>query len=219
AAARENKLALKPTNLSFEEAAVIPISGMTALQALRDKGQVRPGDRVLIIGAGGGVGTFAVQLAKAFGADVTGVCSSSKVDLVLSIGADHVIDYTLEGFADGARQYDLIIDNAGNRPLSQLRGALAAEGTLVIVGGEGGGAWVGPADRIVPVAILSPFVRHRLLSLMAAERQDDLELLAEMAESGKFTPAVDRRYPLVEAPDAVRYVGEGHARGKVVVTI
>ena len=219
AAAREDKLALKPANLSFEEAAVIPISGMTALQALRDKGRVSPGDKVLIIGAGGGVGTFSVQLAKAFGAEVTGVCSSSKVDLVLSIGADQVIDYTREDFADKAGHYDLIIDNAGNRPLSRLRRALAAEGTLVIVGGEGGGAWVGPADRIVPVAILSPFVRHRLLSLMAAERQDDLELLAEMAESGKFTPAVDRRYPLVEAPDAVRYVGEGHARGKVVVTI
>jgi NADPH:quinone reductase-like Zn-dependent oxidoreductase len=219
AAAREDKLAIKPANLSFEEAAVIPISGMTALQALRDKGRVRPGDKVLIIGAGGGVGTFSVQLAKAFGAEVTGVCSSSKVDLVLSIGADQVIDYTREDFADRGVQYDLIIDNAGNRPLSQLRRALAAEGTLVIVGGEGGGAWVGPADRIVPVAILSPFVRHRLLSLMAAERQDDLVVLAEMAESGKLTPAVDRRYPLVEAPDAVRYVGEGHARGKVVVTI
>jgi NADPH:quinone reductase-like Zn-dependent oxidoreductase len=147
------------------------------------------------------------------------VCSTSKVDLVESIGADHVIDYTREDFADRADQYDLIIDNAGNRPLSQLRRALATDGTLVIVGGEEGGAWVGPADRILPVAILSPFVQQRLLSLMAGERQDDLQLLAEMAESGKFTPAVDRRYPLVEAADAVRYVGEGHARGKVVVTI
>ena len=219
AAAKEGKLALKPSNLSFEEAAVIPISGMTALQALRDKGRVKPGSKVLIIGAGGGVGTFAVQLAKAFGAEVTGVCSTTKVALVDSIGADHIIDYTLEDFADKGVRYDVIIDNAGNRPLSQLRRALAAEGTLVIVGGEGGGAWVGPADRIVPVAILSPFVRHRLVSLMAAERQDDLRLLAEMAESGKLTPAVDRRYPLVEAPDAVRYVGEGHALGKVVITI
>jgi NADPH:quinone reductase-like Zn-dependent oxidoreductase len=219
AAAREDKLAMRPANLSFEQAAVIPISGVTALQALRDKGRVQPGDKVLIIGAGGGVGTFAVQLAKAFGAEVTGVCSTSKVDLVESIGADHVIDYTREDFADGPARYDLIIDTAGNRSLSQLRGALAPDGTLVIVGGEGGGAWVGPADRIVPVALLSPFVKHRLLSLMARERWEDLQVLAEMAEAGKVTPALDRTYPLVEAPDAVRYVGEGHARGKVVVTI
>jgi NADPH:quinone reductase-like Zn-dependent oxidoreductase len=219
AAAREDKLALKPSNLSFEEAAVIPISGMTALQALRDKGKVKPGHKVLIIGAGGGVGTFAVQLAKAFGAEVTGVCSTSKVDLVESIGADNVIDYTREDFADRPARYDLIIDNAGNRSLSQLRGALAPEATLVIVGGENGGAWVGPADRIIPVALLSPFVKQRLLALMATERQEDLRALAEMAEAGKFKPALDRTYPLVEAPDAVRYVGEGHARGKVVVTI
>ena len=219
AAAREDKLALKPANLSFEEAAVIPISGMTALQALRDKGRVQPANKVLIIGAGGGVGTFAIQIAKAFGAEVIGVCSTTKVALVESIGADHVIDYTREDFADRAGQYDLIIDNAGNRSLSRLRRALAEDGTLVIVGGEEGGPWVGPADRIVPAALLSPFVRQRLLPLMAAERQDDLRLLGEMAESGKLRPAVDRRYPLVEAPDAVRYVGEGHARGKVVVTI
>jgi NADPH:quinone reductase-like Zn-dependent oxidoreductase len=219
AAAREDKLALKPANLSFEEAAVIPISGMTALQALRDKGRVQPGNKVLIIGAGGGVGTFAVQLAKAFGAEVTGVCSTTKVALVESIGADHVIDYTREDFAARAGKYDVIIDNAGNRSLSQLRRALAPDGTLVIVGGEEGGAWVGPADRIVPVALMSPFMKQRLLTLMSMERQDDLRALAEMAESGKFTPAVDRRYPLVEAPDAVRHVGEGHARGKVVVTI
>jgi NADPH:quinone reductase-like Zn-dependent oxidoreductase len=173
----------------------------------------------LIIGAGGGVGTFAVQLAKAFGAEVTGMCSTSKIDLVKSIGADHIIDYTREDLADSADQYDLIIDNAGNRPLSQLRRALAPDGTLVIVGGENGGAWVGPADRIVPVALLSPFVKQRLLPLMATERQDDLRVLGEMVEAGKFTPALDRTYPLIEAPDAVRYVGEGHARGKVVVTI
>jgi NADPH:quinone reductase-like Zn-dependent oxidoreductase len=219
AAAREDKLALKPANLSFEEAAVIPISGMTALQALRDKGRVQPGNKVLIIGAGGGVGTFAVQLAKAFGAEVTGVCSTTKVALVESIGADHVIDYTREDFAARAGKYDVIIDNAGNRSLSQLRRALAPDGTLVIVGGEEGGAWVGPADRIVPVALMSPFMKQRLLTLMSMERQDDLRALAEMAESGKFPPAVDRRYPLVDAPDAVRHVGEGHARGKVVVTI
>jgi len=219
AAAREDKLALKPANLTFEEAAVIPISGMTALQASRDKGRVKPGDKVLIIGAGGGVGTFAVQLAKSFGAEVTGVCSTSKVDMVESIGADHVIDYTREDFSDRPDRYDLIIDTAGNRSLSRLRRSLASDGTLVIVGGEEGGAWVGPADLIVPAALLSPFVKQRLLPLMATERREDLQVLAEMAGAGKFTPALDRTYPLVEAPDAVRYVGEGHARGKVVVTI
>ena len=219
AAAREDKLALKPANLSFEQAAVIPISGMTALQAVRDKGQVKPGDKALVIGAGGGVGTFAVQIAKFFGAEVTGVCSTSKLDLVRSIGADHVIDYTREDLSETAGQFDLIIDNAGNRPLSLLRRALTPKGALVIVGGEGGGSWVGPAGRLLPVLLLSPFVGQRLVSFLSVERQDDLQTLSEMAEAGEFTPVVDRAYPLIEAPDAVRYVGEGHARGKVVVTI
>jgi NADPH:quinone reductase-like Zn-dependent oxidoreductase len=219
AIARPDKLALKPANLSFEQAAVIPISGMTALQAVRDKGHVKPGDQVLIIGAGGGVGTFAVQIAKTFGGEVTGVCSSAKVDLVRSLGADHVIDYTGEDFAEADHRYDVIIDNAGNRSLSELRRALAPKGILVIVGGEGGGNWVGPADRLLPALLLSPFVGQKLVPLMSVERQPDLLTLGEMLESGAITPVIDRSFSLVEAPDAVRYVGEGHTSGKVVVNI
>jgi NADPH:quinone reductase-like Zn-dependent oxidoreductase len=219
AVARPDKLALKTTNLSFEQAAVVPISGITALQAVRDKGNVKPGDQVLVIGAGGGVGTFAVQIAKSFGGEVTGVCSTAKVDLVRSLGAEHVIDYTREDFAEGLRRYDVIIDNAGNRSLSELRGALTPKGILVIVGGEGGGNWLGPADRLLPAFLLSPFVGQKLVALMSVERQPDLVTLGEMLQSGAITPVIDRSYPLVEAPDAVRYVGEGHSSGKVVVTI
>jgi NADPH:quinone reductase-like Zn-dependent oxidoreductase len=219
AAASEDKLTHKPVNLSFEEAAAVPISGITALQAVRDKGRVEPGHEVLIIGAGGGVGTFAIQIAKAAGAVVTAVCSTSKVDLVLSIGADTVIDYTREDFAQSGRRYDVIIDNAGNRPLSELRRALQPRGTLVIVGGEAGNAWVGPADRLLPALILSLFVSQKLRPLMSMERLDDLEALRSMLEAGKVKPVVDRTYSLVDAAEAVRYVGEGHARGKVVVTI
>lgn len=219
ATAREDKLALKPSNLSFEQAAAVPISGMTALQAVRDNGRVQPGHKVLIIGAGGGVGTFAVQIAKTFGAEVIGVCSTAKIDLVRSLGADHVIDYTREDFVESPRRYDVIIDNAGNRSLSQLRRALTPKGGLVIVGGEGGGNWLGPADRILPALLLSPFVGQKLGALMSVERQEDLLTLGEMLEAGQVTPVIDRGYPLIEAPDAVRYVGEGHAAGKVVVTI
>jgi NADPH:quinone reductase-like Zn-dependent oxidoreductase len=219
ASARQDRLALKPANLSFEEAAAVPISGMTALQAVRDKAHVEPGQKVLVIGAGGGVGTYAVQIAKAFGAEVTGVCSTSKLDLVRSIGADHVIDYTRDDFVEGSIQYDVIIDNAGNRPLSRLRRALAPKGALVIIGGENGGNWIGPADRIVPALLLSLFVGQQLGVLMAGERQVDLESLSEMIEAGAVVPVIDRAFSLIEAPDAVRYLMEGHARGKVVVTI
>ncbi len=219
ASARQDKLFLKPAGISFEQAAAVPISGMTALQAVRDKGQVGEGDKVLIIGAGGGVGTYAVQIAKSFGAEVTAVCSTAKMDLVRSIGADHVIDYTREDFTEGTVRYDVIIDNAGNRSLSRLRRALQPDGALVIIGGENGGNWIGPADRLVPALLLSPFVGQNLGVLMAVERQEDLEALSEMIEAGAISPVIDRTFSLIEAPDAVRYLMEGHAQGKVVVTV
>jgi NADPH:quinone reductase-like Zn-dependent oxidoreductase len=215
----EDKLVLKPARLSFEEAAAIPVSGVTALQALRDKGGVQAGQRVLVIGAGGGVGTFAVQLAKVSGAVVTGVCSGSKVDLVRSLGADHVIDYTREDFAAGADHYDLIVDTAGNRPLAGVRKALTHNGTLVIVGGEGGGPILGAAARSMRAQMLSPYVKHNLRGLFAAQRKEDLEWLAELAEAGKLTPVIDRTFALSEAPDALRYLELGHPRGKVVIRL
>jgi NADPH:quinone reductase-like Zn-dependent oxidoreductase len=218
--ARVDKLAPKPANLTFEQAAAVPISGLTALQGLRDAGGVQPGQRVLIIGAAGGVGSFAVQLAKAFGAAVTGVCSTTKVDLVRSLGAEEVIDYTREDFADGARRWDLIVDTAGRRSLAQLRRALAARGTLVIVGGEGGGRWLGGFDRqILRAPILSALVRQRLRPFVSKERREDLVVLKELIEAGNLTPVIDRTYPLSEAPAAIRYLQEGHARGKVVITV
>jgi NADPH:quinone reductase-like Zn-dependent oxidoreductase len=216
--ARADRLAPKPANLTFEQAAAVPISGLTALQALRDRGKVQPGQQVLIIGAAGGVGSFAVQLAKAFGAAVTGVCSTTKVDLVRAIGADQVIDYTREDVADGARRWDLIVDTAGRRPLSQLRRALAPRGTLVIVGGEGGGRWLGGFDRqILRAPILSALVRQRLRPLVSKERSEDLVVLRELIEAGKVTPVIDRTYSLSEVPEAIRYLQAGHARGKIVI--
>jgi len=219
ACAGEDKLAPKPANLTFEQAAAVPISGLTALHGLRDEGRVQAGQRVLVIGAAGGVGTFAVQLAKAFGAEVTGVCSTAKVDLVRSVGADHVIDYTCDDFVETAHRYDVILDTAGNRPLSHLRRALAPRGSLVIVGGEGGGRWVGGVDRQLRALLLSPFVRHRLRPLMSTERLEDLQFLKELIEAGKVTPVIDRTYSLSEVPAAIRYLAEGHARGKVVITV
>lgn len=220
AAARKDKVAPKPTNLTFEQAAAVPISASTALQGLRDKGQVQQGQKVLIIGAAGGVGTFAVQLAKAFGAHVTGVCSTTKVDLVRSIGADDVIDYTRDDFAATGQPYDLILDTAGNRSLSHLRRALASRGTLVIVGGEGGGRWLGGFQRgILWAPMLSLFVGQKLGTFISKETGEDLVVLKELIESGKITPVIDRTYPLSEAPEAIRYVSQGHARGKVVITV
>ncbi len=220
ACAGEDRLAPKPANLTFEQAAAVPISACTALQGLRDKGQVHAGQRVLIIGAAGGVGTFAVQLAKAFGAEVTGVCSTTKVGLVRSIGAERAIDYTREDFADGRQHYDVILDTAGNRPLSHLRRALTSRGTLVIVGGEGGGRWFGGFERqILWAPMLSPFVGQQLRSLSSTARKEDLQFLKELIEAGKVTPVIDRTYPLNEVPEAIQYLEEGHARGKVVITV
>ena len=219
ACAEQDKLAHKPANLTFEQAAAVPISAFTALQGLRDKGEVHAGQRVLIIGASGGVGTFAVQLAKAFGAEVTGVCSTTKVDMVRSIGADHVIDYTRDDFAQTGQRYDVILDTAGNRSVSHLRRALTPRGTLVIVGAEGGDRWIGGTHRQIGALVLSPFVRHRLRTFISMERKADLLSLKELIEAGKVTPVIDRTYPLSEAPEAIRYLEEGHARGKVVITV
>ena len=219
ACARTDRIARKPASLTFEQAAAVPISGYAALQAVRDRGKVRPGQRVLIIGAGGGVGTFAVQLAKVYGAEVTGVCSTAKTHLVRSIGADHVIDYTQEDFADGRTRYDVILDIAGNRALSHLRRALAPTGTLVIVGGEGGGKWLGGIDRQLRAQLLSLFVRQKLGTWISTEREEDLETLRELLEAGKVTPVLDRTFPLSEVPEAIRYLREGRPRGKVVVTV
>jgi len=219
ASARADRLGPKPAKLSFEQAAAVPTSGATALQAVRDKGKVRPGQRVLVIGAGGGVGTFAVQLAKAFGAEVAGVCSTTKMELVRSIGADRVIDYTRDDFADGRNRYDVILDIAGNRSLSHLRRALAPEGRLVIVGGEGGGKWFGGIDRQLRAQVVSLFVRQKLGTLIVTARKKDLEELRGLVEAGRVTPVVDRIFPLSEVPEAIRYLRDGLARGKVVITV
>jgi NADPH:quinone reductase-like Zn-dependent oxidoreductase len=200
------KLAPKPANLSFEQAAAAPISGSTALQAVR-KANVQPGQKVLIIGASGGVGTFAVQIAKAFGAEVTGVCSTPKVDLVRSLGADHVIDYTREDFTAGDRRYDVILDIGGNRRLSHLRRALTPRGTLLIVGGETGGRWLGGFDRSLRAVLLSLFV-HQTLGV-----------LRDLIEDGQVAPAIDRTYLLSDTPNAIQYVSENRAQGKVVITV
>ena len=218
ACAKEGKLAAKPTNLTFEQAAAVPASACTAVEGLRDKGEVSAGQKVLIIGASGGVGTFAVQLAKELGAEVTGVCSTTKVEMVRSIGADHVIDYKRDDFAQGPQRYDVILDIAGNRSLSHLRRALTPEGTLVIAGGEEGDRWIGGTDRQIRALLLSPFVRHRLRTFVSTGRKEDLQLLKELIEAGKVTPVIDRTYPLNEVPEAIRYLEAGHARGKVVIT-
>jgi NADPH:quinone reductase-like Zn-dependent oxidoreductase len=214
-----NKLAPKPTNLSFEQAAVVPTSASTALQGLRDKGKVEAGQKVLIIGASGGVGTYAVQLAKAFGAEVTGVSSTLKVDLVRSIGADHVIDYSQEDFADGSERYDLILDIGGNSTLSRLREALTSKGRLVIAGGETDGKWLGGVDRQLRAQMWSVFIGQKLGTFIASVNAADLGVLKELIEEGKVTPVIDRTYPLGEAPEAIHYLEDGHARGKVAITI
>ena len=219
ACAGEDQFAAKPAALSFEEAAVVPISGFAALQGVRDVGEVQPGQQVLVIGAAGAVGWFAVQLAKAFGARVTGVASTTQVELVRSVGADEVIDYTRQDVTDGTRQWEVIIDTGGRRTLSQLRRALTPNGTLVIVGGEGGGRWMGGFLRNLRAPVVSRFVGQRLRMLVSKEGQEDLEVLRELIEAGKLKPLIGRTYPLGEAPEAMRALEAGNTRGKIVITV
>lgn len=219
AAAGEDACVPKPVGLTLEQAAAIPIAGLTALQALRDQGQLQPGQRVLVNGAAGGVGTFAVQIAKAFGADVTGVCSTRNVDRVRSIGADQIVDYTAEDFTRRGQRYDLILCLAGNHSLSDLRRTLTPKGTLVLAGGGGDGRWLGPLAGFLKALVVSPFVGQRLLPFIAKLRKEDLVALKDLIEAGRVTPVIDRTYPLSEAPEAIRYLEAGHAQGKVIITV
>ncbi len=217
--APEDKLAVKPANISFEQAAAIPVAGSTALQGLRDKGRVQPGQKVLITGASGGVGTFAVQIAKALGAEVTAVCSTRSADLVRSIGADRVIDYTREDFTRSTTRYDLIFDAVGNRPLSACRRVMTPRGIFVPVGVRAGGRWIGPLPHLLRLLASRPLVRQTVAFFVARITPEDLHALAQLIEAGKVTPVVDRCYPLSEVPEAVRHLKEGHPCGKVVVTV
>jgi NADPH:quinone reductase-like Zn-dependent oxidoreductase len=219
AAVREDRCAVKPAGLTFEEAAALPTSAVTALQALRNQGRVQPGQRVLVIGAGGGVGSYAVQMAKAFEAHVTAVVSTSKVDLVRSIGADEVVDYTLTDIAAAGQQFDLILDVAGNRPVRQLRRVLTSRGTLVFVGGEEGDRMTGGMGRQLRAALLSIVIRQRMRSFVAVTRRADLETVRELVGSGAVRPVVDCAYPLADVPQAIRDLEEGRIRGKAVVKV
>ncbi|GEP34162.1 NADPH:quinone reductase [Nocardioides szechwanensis] len=218
AVAREDKLAHKPANLTFEQAAVVPISAGTALQALTDAGRVEAGQRVLVIGASGGVGSYAVQLATAYGADVTGVCSAAKADLVRTLGAVRTIDYASEDYADGTEHYDLVLDIAGNPSLSRLRRALTPKGTAVIVGGEEGGSFSGGMNRQLRALLLSPFVGQRLTMCVSKERAADLERLNPLLEDGRVVPSLERTYPLADAAEAMRRLEAGDVRGKVSIS-
>jgi NADPH:quinone reductase-like Zn-dependent oxidoreductase len=215
---REDLLGLKPANLTFEQAAAVPMTGLTALQGLRDQGRIEAGQRVLVNGASGGIGTMAVQIAKSYGAHVTGVSSTRNLGLVRSIGADHVIDYTREDFTAAAQRYDMIVDTVGNHSLAAFRHGLVPRGTLVVVGG-GGGRWLGPAAQIFKAVAVSPFVSQRLVPVYGRRSQDDLHVLKGLIEAGKLTPVIDRTYPLNEVPEAIRYLEGRHARGKVVITV
>jgi NADPH:quinone reductase-like Zn-dependent oxidoreductase len=217
----EGAVALKPANITFEQAASINIAGITALQGLRDKGKVQPGQKVLINGASGGVGTFAVQIAKSFGADVTGVCSTRNVDLVRSLGADRVIDYTKEDFTKGADRYDVILDNVANHSLSECRRVLNPKGKYVMVGGGGANeqGFIGVLARPLKAMVLSPFISQQMGMMMADANQKDLTVLADMMQSGKMKPVIDRTYKLSEVPAAIAYLEEGHARGKVIISV
>ncbi len=218
AVAKEGKLARKPATLTFAQAAVVPVSAATALRAAQDVGRVEPGQSVLVLGASGGVGTYAVQIAKALGAEVTGACSTAKLDLVSSLGADHVIDYSREDFADGTRRYDVILDIAGNPSLKRLRRALEPRGTVVFVGGENAGSVTGMGRQLRGM-LLSAFRRQRLTLLASKERATDYERLTTLIESGEITPTLDRSFPLEDAPEAMRLLETGQVRGKVAITI
>src|SRR5229473_8221448 len=216
----EELLALKPANLSFQQAATVPLAALTALQGLRDVGEIRSGQRVLIVGASGGVGTFAVQIAKWFGADVTGVCSTRNLEMVRSIGADRVIDYTREDFTRRGQKYDLIFQLAGTATPSTCRRALTAAGRLVLSSGDSPGRIIGPVGRIIKALLLSPFIGGQTMRpLIAKPSSADLQFLRELIEAGRITPVIDRTYALSEAPDAIRYLETGHARGKVVISV
>lgn len=217
---REDRpIVLKPANVTFEQAAAVPIAGVTALQALRDHGHLQAGQKVLINGASGGVGTFAVQLAKSFGADVTGVCSTRNVEMVRSIGADHVIDYTKEDFTKSGQRYDLIVDNAGSHSLLEYRRVLDPDGIYVVVGGPNKGRWIGPMTIPVKAYILSLFVQQKFGFMLAELTKEDLAYIGNLIETGKVTPVIDRRYKLSEVPAAIGYLEEGHARGKVIINL
>ena len=218
AAVNHDKLAPKPANLTFEQAAALPTSALAALHALRDVGKVRPGQEVLINGASGGVGTFAVQIAKSFGANVTGVCSTRNVEMVRSLGADHVIDYTTEDFASAGSRYDVIFDNVEHRSLSDCRRALTPSGTLILNSGTGAQG-IGMLVRLLKPLVLSPLVNQNLRRYLSVASHTDLVVLKELVESGRLTPVIDRTHPLHETADALRYIEAGHARGKVVITI
>jgi NADPH:quinone reductase-like Zn-dependent oxidoreductase len=217
--AENGAMASKPSNMTMEQAAAVPIAGLTALQALRDKGKVQAGQKVLINGASGGVGTFAVQIAKTYRADVTGVCSTRNVEMVKSLGADHVVDYTKEDFTQGTARYDLIIDNVGSHSLSEYRHVLTPNGVLVIVGGPSDNSWLGPLTTWVKAFAVAPFASQKLIFMLAQTNKDDLDVLRELMQTGKVTPVIDRRYPLAETAQAISYLEQGHAKGKVIITV
>jgi NADPH:quinone reductase-like Zn-dependent oxidoreductase len=215
----EDLLAPKPAALSFEQVAAVPLAALTALQGLRDQGRIEPGHKVLIIGASGGVGTFAVQIAKSFDAEVSGVCSTRNVEMVRALGAEHVIDYTREDFTQSGQKYDLIFQLAGTLSPSECRSALTSNGNLVLSSGESEGRWIGPVDRVIKGLVLSGFVSQKMASFTVKPNREDLQLLKQFIEDGTLTPEIDRTYPLAQVPEAIRYLEEGHARGKVVITL
>jgi len=219
ACASESKLAMKPDNVTFEQAASVPIAAFTALQGLRDKGRLQPGQKVLVNGAAGGVGTFAVQIAKSFGAEVTGVCSTRNVEMVRSIGADQVVDYTQENFTKSARRYDVILDCVGNHSFSECRRVLNPRGIYVGAGGTSDNWMIGPLTRAIKALVLSWFVSQKQVMVLAKPSQEDLTIMGELMATGKVTPVIDKRYSLSQVPDAIRYLEAGHARGKVVITL